>query len=345
VALDTGSTDLWYVFGPYVPRYLLIVLIRVNPPGGIGQFNDTGILLEINYGDGSYGVDGTIGVAPFTFSNYEVAQQAFLDVTTETIGGLAELGIYGLLGLSFDFGNASRINAAIKRNYGNSSTWGQSVLHNIFDQHPNQPNFIAISLSRTDDLEDTVGGSFYISEYDPTYASVAEEPQLPQFPEGGTRWTALLESILIDGSSVPVTSTIENVPPGRGVALLDTGTPSGVLPTAVWDGIYSSIPGAVKYSGSEESVWFIPCNTTSILELGFGYVPLPISRSSLIIYVNSGKAYPIHPLDLSTISSPFTVDGESVVACASAFKPSDIFAPNGFEYLLGASFLRNVYSA
>jgi saccharopepsin len=180
-----------------------------------------------------------------------VLRQAFLHVTSSTIKGLDTYGIYGILGLSFDFGTASRINAAIKSRYGNSSTWGQSVLHNIFDQHPNQPNFIALSLSRTEDLEDTQGGSFSIGEYHPNYTTVSNEPRLPQFPEGGTRWTTLLESILVSGRAVPVTSTIRGVPAGHGVALLDTGDPHAMFPTAVWDGIYSGIPGSVKYSEAD----------------------------------------------------------------------------------------------
>jgi saccharopepsin len=320
------------------------MLVRVNPPGGIGPFNDTAIPLQLRYGDGSYGVSGTIGVSPFKFSSYEVLRQAFLHVSTSTIKGLDIHGIYGILGLSFDFGTASRVNAAIKNRYGNSSTWGQSVLHNIFDQHPNQPNFITLSLSRTEDLEDTQGGSFSIGEYHPNYTTVSTGPQLPQFPEGGTRWTTLLESILVDGRPVPLVSTINNVPAGHGVALLDTGDPSAMFPTAVRDGIYSGIPGSVKYTDADGTVWIIPCNTTTIVEFGFGYAGLPALFLSLKSEVDSGKKYPIHPLDLSIISDPLIAGNQSVVACVSAFRGTDGFSAQGFEYSLGDSFLRNVYS-
>jgi len=283
VALDTGSTDLWYSFGFYLTKFIIDGLGsgRVNPPGGIGQFNDTAIPLQLLYGDGSYDASGTIGVSPFKFSSYEVLRQAFLNVKRSTIKGLDTYGIYGILGLSFDFGTASLINGAIKSKYGNSSTWGQSVLHNIFDQHPNQPNFIALSLSRTEDLEDTKGGSFSIGDYHPNYTSVSTEPQLAQFPEGGTRWTTLLESIIVGGRAIPVISTIRGVPAGHGVALLDTGDPQAMFPTEVWDGIYSGIPGSVKYSEFGSTVWILPCNTTTIVELGFGYVTLPGLRSFL----------------------------------------------------------------
>ena len=215
----------------------MIPWFRVNPPGGIGQFNDSGIPLQLNYGDGSYGVTGTVGVAPFKFSSYEVPKQAFLDVQKSTIPSGDSVDFDGLLGLSFDVGTSSPITAGVKEKYGSAATWGQSVLHNIFDQHPTAPNFMGVSLSRTDDLEDTSGGSFSIGEYDPTFAAIATEPQLPQFPVGGDRWTTLLEGIIVGGRSIPVTSTMDNVPAGHGVALLDTGDPAAMFPTAVWDGI------------------------------------------------------------------------------------------------------------
>lgn len=52
-----------------------ILTHRVIPPGGIGQYNDTGIPLSLRYGDGSYGVDGTIGLAPFEFGPYKIDRQ------------------------------------------------------------------------------------------------------------------------------------------------------------------------------------------------------------------------------------------------------------------------------
>jgi len=257
--------------------------LRVNAPGDIGQFNDTGIPVELNYGDGSYGVTGTIGVAPFKFTTYEVLRQSFLHVTKSTITGIEKYGISGILGLSFDIGTASGINAAVKSRYGNSSTWGQSVLHNIFDQHPDQPNFIALSLSRTDDYEDTKGGSFSIGEYNSNYSAVTKEPRLAQFPEGGDRWTTLLEGVIVGGQSIPVTTTMKNVPAGRGVTLLDTGDPNAMFPTKVWDGIYSNIPGSVKYKDTSGTIWIVPCNTTTIVEFVFGYAPFNPHRFLALI--------------------------------------------------------------
>ena len=193
-----------------------------------------------------------------------------MNVVSSTISGLQELGIYGLLGLSFDFSTASPINRKIKSLYGANATWGNSVLKNIFAQNASQPNFIAIDLTRTGDLEDTDGGSLLIGEYDDKYAAVAAKPKLPQSPKGGDRWTILLEGISVGGKAVPVRSSIAGVPLGSAQALLDTGDPTSVFPVAIYDAIYSGVPGALKYTDTTGPIWLLPCNTTTEVVLQFG---------------------------------------------------------------------------
>ncbi|PPQ86178.1 hypothetical protein CVT25_006921 [Psilocybe cyanescens] len=310
VALDTGSTDLWVI-----------------PPGGLGIFNDTGLSLDLLYGDGSYGTSGTIGIAPFQFGSYHIERQAFLNAIESSIGGLQELGVYGLMGLSFDFSTSSPINQKIKSVYGPDATWGQSVLANIFQQNPAQPNFIAIDLARSADLEDIDGGSFTIGEYEPHYAAVANMTKLSQHPKGGDRWTTLLEGMYVDNQAIDVVSTIAGVPAGQSQALLDTGDPNAILPVAMYNALYSRIPGSALHEGATGSIWIIPCNTTTHVEVAFG-----------------GERYPIHPLDLSTISDPLTINGEEWVACVAAFKGADRWGGDAYDISLGDSFLRNVYS-
>ncbi|KDR74825.1 hypothetical protein GALMADRAFT_141158 [Galerina marginata CBS 339.88] len=310
VALDTGSTDLWVI-----------------PTGGIGTFNDTGIQIDLRYGDGSYGTSGTIGVSPFEFGTYKIEKQAFMNAVQSDIGNLQQIGVFGLMGLSFDFITASPINQKIESLYGPDATWGRSVLQNIFQQNPTEPNFIAIDLSRTGDLEDTDGGSFTIGETLPKYANVTSTSKLAQYPTGGDRWTTLLDGLFVDGKSIDVVSTIAGVPAGSSQALLDTGDPNAILPVAMYDGIYSSIPGSALYDGPDGRIWVIPCSTTAHVEVVFG-----------------GVHYPFHPLDLSTISDPLTIDGKDYVACVSALKGIDRWGGDDYDISLGDSFLRNVYA-
>jgi saccharopepsin len=265
-------------------------------------------------------------VAPFEFGSYSIAQQAFLNAVNSTIGGMQDIGIYGLMGLSFDFASGSPINQQIESIYGPDATWGRSVLQNIFMQNPTEPNFIAIALSRTGDLEETDGGSFTIGEYLPQYADVANQTKLSQYPTGGDRWTTLLEGAYVDGTAIAVVSNITGVPSGQGQTLLDTGNPAAIFPVAMYDAIYSSIPGSALLNVPGTRIWVIPCNTTTSLEFVFG-----------------GERFPVHPLDLSTITAPLAINGQQYVACVAALQGADGYS-DGFDISLGDTFLRNVYS-
>lgn len=116
-------------------------------------------------------------------------------------------------------------------------------------------------------MEGTADGSFTIGEYDEDYEDVQSAPRLDQFPLGSGRWSTLLDGVIVNGVSLPLKSTIKNVPEGKIVTLFDTGTATGVLPTAIVDGIYSHMPGAVKYE--DGNTWIVPCDATATLQFVF----------------------------------------------------------------------------
>lgn len=211
-----------------------------------------------------------------------------MNAVESTIANLQEDEIYGVLGLSFDYAQASPINTQIQQIYGADASWGRSVLRNIFEQNPTQPNFIALDLTRTDDLEDTAGGSFTISEYeDDDYAQAVEgAPVLPQFPVGGTRWTVLLDGLYVDQVPVELNSAINEVPAGKLQTLLDSGDPTATVPIAFMDAIYSKIPGAVQYTDGATHLWMLPCNTTTDVEFVFGYVLCLLPGLSSVLTVS-----------------------------------------------------------
>ncbi|KAF6742036.1 aspartic peptidase domain-containing protein [Ephemerocybe angulata] len=312
VALDTGSTDLW-----------------VHPPTGdsLAEWNNTNIPLELRYGDGSYGVKGMIMQAPFRMGSYNVSSQAFLHATSATVKGLSEIGVEGVMGLAFDRSIASPINQAVKAKFGQNTTWGSSVLANIFAGSKNTSNFVAIDLARTDDLEDTAGGSFAIGEYADQWAAVKQAPKLAQYPKGAYRWTTLMDGVAVDGKALNVSSQIDGVPEGSVVVLFDTGDPTALLPTKIQEGIYEKVPGVVSFTQRGVRVWILPCNTTTVVEFTF-----------------SGQKYPIHPLDLSTMSKEVAVSGANHTACFSSIGGINNLGGNEFEASLGDIFLRNVYS-
>ncbi|TFK20994.1 acid protease [Coprinopsis marcescibilis] len=313
VALDTGSTDLW-----------------VHPVlEDLGDVNGTGIPLDLRYGDGSYGVRGNISFAPLEIGEHSVPSQAFLAVQTGNIRGIRDIGLDGLLGFGFDASYASPINLAIKQVQGQNSTSGQSVLRNIFSQDPILPNFVAFDLARTDDLEEIIGGSLSIGEYDQRWKEVQDAPKIPQYPKRAVRWTALLEGVTVDGVDLTLESTLPGVPGGSLLALLDTGDPTAVLPLKIRDDIYSRIPGAVRLTTEDGyELWILPCNTTTSVAFTFG-----------------GQSFAMHPLDLSAFSRPINLGGSEYTACIGTIAGGgEYWAGNDLEVSLGDVFLRNVYS-
>jgi saccharopepsin len=183
---------------------------------------------------------------------------------------LTEVGIYGILGLGFDDPLLSRINGKVQSIYGSEQSWAASVLANIFQQHPSQPNIVTLELQRTVDLEDTDGGVFTIGEIDQEFAAVLNSPKLDQYPPGEGRWTALMDGMRVDGKSVALTSSRNGVPSGSVITLLDTGNPTLTITESMRDAIYSGIAGAVFESSTDR--WFVPCNVTTIVEFGFRYI-------------------------------------------------------------------------
>ncbi|KAJ2925291.1 hypothetical protein H1R20_g11803, partial [Candolleomyces eurysporus] len=256
VALDTGSADLW-----------------VFPDDrGEGLYNITDIPVEQRYGDGSIGVNGTVAFASFQMGSFNVPQQAFIHVESANAPGLKEYGVDGLLGLGFNSVIVSPINQAVKGQWGQNATLGSTVLTNIFSQDGrNESNFIALDLSRTDDLEDTDGGSFSIGEYAEPWKAVAQAPKLYQYPQGGYRWTTLLDGITVGGTPLSLSSLLRGVPEGRLIAFIDTGDSAAVLQRNLQNDLYSYIPGAATFSQGDSRVWIIPCNTTTIVEFTFGF--------------------------------------------------------------------------
>jgi hypothetical protein len=88
-----------------------------------------------------------------------IPQQAFLDASSAQNPTLS-YGADGILGLGFT--SLSTIDALV--NMTNSSN-GRSLLYNLFLDNPKEPNFIAFSLQRSSDQNDTADGSFSVGQF------------------------------------------------------------------------------------------------------------------------------------------------------------------------------------
>ncbi|KAG8713904.1 hypothetical protein FRC11_010553 [Ceratobasidium sp. 423] len=310
VQLDTGSTDLW--------------VYPVAHPGLFANaHNFTNVPVGVRYGKGS--VDGHLAVTNVSFAGFDIGDQAFIAVTSvKDMDTMFSRGTYGIMGLGFD--TLSNVVQAVHTNY--NATWGRSLLSNLFLQEPNTPNHIAFALERAGDLDDMAEGAFDVGEILPQYAAVNNSPQISLWPENANRWTVLLDGMSVNNSTVHLNSTFEgdnaaDPPEGKSLALLDTGASLGLLPKWAVDAIYGHIPGSVYLS--EDGLWIVPC-----------------MGEAKVTFTIGGVTVPVHPLDLS-IPAVFSIDGTNQTFCYNAFQPLTI-DELPFDFLLGDSFLRNVYA-
>ncbi|KAJ7095380.1 aspartic peptidase domain-containing protein [Mycena belliarum] len=297
VQLDTGSSDVW-IKGASSP---------------LPNCTDTATTFNLTYGIGW--VYGHIAYGPVQFAGINVASQALLDVSSANNPALG-YGADGLVGLGFT--SLSSLDNAIN---GTGASTGRSLLFNLFQDNPAQPNFIAFALQRSIDSTSAVQGSFSIGEYEPQYAAVMNATALSTWPVSSpSRWNVLLEALLVGNTVVTPTTTVAGVPSNRAVVLLDSGTSYTYAPTAICDAIYSGVPGA-HYSATAGQ-WIVPCDAEVDIALQFG-----------------GEVYPIHPLDVT----PTSLTNSSL--CVGSFIPQTVSVGAGeFDWLVGDNVLRSVYS-
>jgi len=258
--MDTGSSDLW-IMGPTSP---------------LPNSNQTSMTYNLTYGIGwAY---GHISYSTVEFSGISVPNQAFLDVSSAQNPAIS-YGTSGILGLGFT--SLSTIDSLVNKT-GSSS--GRSLLYNLFLDNPNEPNFIAFSLQRSSDPTADVQGTFLIGEVDSEYAEVNQTSPIPTFPVSNpTRWTILMDAILVGNSAISLTTSVPSAPSNRAVALLDSGTSYSYAPPEVCNAIYGNIDGAQL--DLQSSLWLIPCKTeidvaVQIMARSFPSIPLTWSRQA-----------------------------------------------------------------
>ncbi|KAJ7131884.1 aspartic peptidase domain-containing protein [Mycena crocata] len=319
VSLDTGSTDLW-----------------LNPRGGVGSFESTGVTHEIHYGQGTTFINGTIGLAEMSIAGHTIPHQAFINVTMNH--GLDECGggICGLIGLGFDSPNKGIVKELSSAGLDGPKV-GKSVLSSIFDMSPTpeKNRFFGLSLSRLGDEHDSADASLTIGEYEAEYTGVQWETKRPVFPATAEEWNILTDGVIVNGVEISWPTGDENTPAGKHIIGLDSGTPNIIMRPEIRDRIYSAVPGAVLtknsslhggYWSADHDVWVVPCNTS-------------IDFSAIF----NGQPYPIHPLDLTRMYTK-EKDGVKYTFCVGSITNGGTITSGRREALYGPTFLRNVYT-
>jgi len=247
---------------------------------------------------------GPIVLTSVSFGDFSVANQALISAPGTNA---TSNGDKGLLGVGAP--PLSVINTILS----NTSYDGQSFLDNVFSIHPSDPNFITFALSRST-MGVTDGGVFTIAEIASEFSEIDNATPL-QVDVASNRWVTTLDAVIVNGQRLT----------GHGLkgdanglsALLDTGTSLAQAPPFFVDAMYASIPGSQQQNGQYE----VPCDAK--IDISF---------------VFAGATFPVHPIDATF---PVKDDNGNVV-CIGAFSYSD---PNeGLDFILGDSFLRNVYS-
>ncbi|KAJ7075056.1 aspartic peptidase domain-containing protein [Mycena belliarum] len=320
--LDTGSTVNW-----------------LNPPEGVGAFNDTGVEFKQGYGDGSSFVSGHIGLAEMVVAGRTIPQQAFLNVTKNVGQSPCTSALCGLIGLNFKDPTGTGLPPALSAAGLDGDKLGKSLLSHVFEMNATAPWFFALALSRMDDVNDTADASLAISEYDPRYTDVPQEPQNPIYPPGSYAWSILSDGIFINGAPIAWPSVTKSTPPGKNIIEIDSGTPSLALPTQIRDAIYGAVPGAVlaqntsipgKFQNSDKNIWVVPCNTSMNFTVTFG-----------------GHAYPFHPLDMTKLYTQVGPDRKTYTICVNTISGGGDLTDgtrSRQDSLFGDTFMRNVYS-
>lgn len=195
---------------------------------------------------------------------------------------------------------------------------GDTLLDNIFASNSSLPQFTSFSLSRSFATGKTDGGVFTVGEIPSNLSSISSAPKNDVI--SSDRWVVLMDGVVVNGKNVTGGSAFDA--PGQSsdqtLSNLDTGTSLSQIPSDYAQAIYGAVPGAQLVESS--GLYILPCDTK-----------LNVS------FVFAGVEYPVHPID--TVSA--TTDDTGAVLCFSGFT----FGESGSEdFLLGDSFLRNVYS-
>jgi hypothetical protein len=83
-----------------------------------------------------------------------------------------------------------------------------------------------------------------------------------------------MDGMTVGGVNIPLPLSQAGALPGKLVVTMDTGTPTALVSPQWADAVYSTIPGAqVQFVEARgDKTWTIPCNTTTIVALEFGFV-------------------------------------------------------------------------
>ncbi|PVF95089.1 acid protease [Serendipita vermifera] len=318
VMLDTGSSDTWVASSSCSCTGTGCTSCSTGnswDPSSSSSWSPREKTLSITYGSGL--VIGRTGQDVVSLGGYTVNDQVIgiVDQAARRLPG----DIEGIMGLAF---------GTIAKSGG--TPWWLRVFAGEGGSNPDA-KMISFWLSRYVDSTDTAnsrhpGGQFIIGgtnstlyEGDINYVDAVHPAKW---------WAIPIQGIGLDGGD-SVT-----IPEGAQVSIIDTGTTLVGGEETALKTIFGGIPGsrdAGDLSIRLRGFWAIPCNTTASVTLTFGSNSYPYSARDLL-YQRIDDL-----LENYCVSSLFTY--------SSTDRNSSVFtAPGQPFWLVGAAFLKNVYS-
>ncbi|CAG8734717.1 17862_t:CDS:1, partial [Racocetra persica] len=285
VHLDTGSSNLW------IPNKNCSAVFCQNhnrfDSSKSQTFTPEGNPWSIQYGTGF--ASGITGIDNIKIGCFTADKQIF-GLVTNVSDFDAAFEYDGILGLGFD-------------NLNTMDNAAPTLISTLIKQNKMEPIF-SFHFSHASDFDDK--GIFILGGIDKSKCN-GEITFNPLISTNGF-WTIKQDNTLVNGN--PVFSS-------PNIAIIDTGTTIIIAPPNDTAAIHKQIPGAVF--DSQNNMYTIPCNTTTILSLRFGGVDYPIPSRDLIFLPVTGTD------------------------CLSAIMPLDV-VPNVDVWVVGDTFLKNVYS-
>ncbi|ODN83743.1 hypothetical protein L202_01835 [Cryptococcus amylolentus CBS 6039] len=311
LVLDTGSADLWAAGADCANCG---DGERFNPSASSTYKASSGTF-SITYGSGS--ASGDLGTDVVELANFTVPDIT-LAVVDQASTGLIRAPLSGIMGLAFSgLSNAK------------ATPWWETLVN---AGRWDSPEFgVYLARYRNDPSASTVegdGGAITFGGTDTTKFA-GELNYVPINDSARDYWRIPLEGLTINNNTVTIaTSSSSSTLPtcDQPQACIDTGTTLIGAPPSTVQAIYAQIPGS-----SPLPPWIIG---------GEGLWQYPCSQYVSALFQFGGQQYSMSNTDMNL--GPFTSDSSM---CTGAFFEMQMSSSSPIQWIVGASFLKNVYTS
>ncbi|WVQ93000.1 hypothetical protein IAU59_000063 [Kwoniella sp. CBS 9459] len=302
--MDTGSSDLW-VAGAECSSSSCQGVSSFSESSS-STYSTSNAPFNISYGSGD--ADGFLASDAVELAGFTVTGQTFA-IVTSTTARLISAPLSGLMGLGWKSIASSRA-TPFWQALAASGSWTDPEFGFYLARYRGDNSASSVE----EEGGEMVLGGTNTSQYTGSinYIDIAEADL--------DYWRIPVEVLNVQGSAITITSTSGYSPQ----AAIDTGTTLIGVPSSVAQSIYSQIPNSEALSASSgyDGYYQYPCDTATNVTIQFG-----------------GLSYAISNADMNLGS--FTRDSSM---CTGAFFEMDLSSASPIQWIVGASFLKNVYS-